>query len=346
MGPIFPVHSAKGGSHALPHALIKCAKAHGVEILPCCPVEKILVEDGRAMGVKLSEHAVYPAREIRAKKVVSNLTLVPTFIDLVGEESIGPAMASKIKNYYYDENVVFCVNLALKSAPQFASADFDDGIQRCFCGYYGGEDSRDMAHFGSSLISGRIYDDQLMANFLVPSLTDPSQAPEGCQTCILWLDVPPTLTNYNGTRMEGFPAWDSMKYELADKMVDRFEQFAPGFKNSIIEKIVISPLDIYRNNRSAVKGNWMGGSFVPGQAFTDRPLPGITNGGGSRSFIPDLYLSNSIHPYGMTWLASGYIAACEIAEDMGAREQDWWKGRACHWYQQKFNDIPRNLGVR
>jgi phytoene dehydrogenase-like protein len=203
-----------------------------------------------------------------------------------------------------------------------------------------------MAHFGSSLISGRIYDDQLMANFLVPSLTDPSQAPDGCHTCILWLDVPPTLTNYNGKRMGGFPAWDSLKVELADKMVDQFEIYAPGFKNSILEKIVISPLDIYRNNRSAVKGNWMGGSFVPGQAFTDRPLPGIIRSGGSRSFLPELYLSNSIHPYGMTWLASGYIAACEVAEDVGAREQAWWKGKACHWYQQHFNDIPRNLGVR
>jgi phytoene dehydrogenase-like protein len=292
MGPVFPVHSSKGGSHALPHALIKCARAYEVEILPCCPVEKIIIENGQAIGVRLTKHAVYPNQEIRARKIVSNLTLIPTFIDLVGQEAIGAEMASKIRKFYYDENVVFCVNLALKSAPQFASAEFDDGIQRCFCGYYGGEDSREMAHFGSSLISGRIFDNELMANFLVPSLTDPSQAPDGCHSCILWLDVPPTITNYNGKRLEGFTSWDSIKFELADKVIDEFENYAPGFKNSIIEKFVVSPLDIYRNNPSALKGNWMGGSFVPGQAFTDRPLPGITPGlveGEGMSLVPAEY---------------------------------------------------------
>lgn len=345
MGPVFPVHNAKGGSHALPHALIKCAKTYGVEILPCCPVARIIVENGAVKGVKLSEHAVFPGEEISAKKIVSNLTLVPTFIDLIGEDALGAEMAARIKNFYYDENVVFCVNMALDAPPRFASADFDDGIQRCFCGYYGGEDSREMAAFGSSLISGRMYDDELMANWLVPSLTDPGQAPKGCHTGILWLDVPPTITNYNGTRTKGFTAWDDIKLGLAEKMIDGFEKYAPGFRKSIIEKIVLSPLDISRNNQSARKGNWMGGSFVPGQSFTDRPIPGILKDGGSRTYIKNLYLSNSIHPYGATWLASGYIAACEVAEDMGVRQQEWWTGKACRWFQRNVGTLPRNRGV-
>lgn len=346
MGSIFPVHNSKGGSHALPHALVKCAKSYGVEIWPCCPVEKIILDQGSARGVRLTEHAAFPNREISAKKIVSNLTLAPTFIDLIGEDNLGPEMSAKIRNYYYEENVVFCVNLALKRAPRFASADFDDGIQKCFCGYFGGEDSRKMAQFGSSLTSGRIFSDEMMANFLVPSLTDPSQAPEGYHTAILWLDVPPSLTNYNGQRIGGFDDWDSVKLELGDSLIDLFERYAPGFKNDIIEKIVISPLDIFRNNRSAVKGNWMGGSFVPGQAFTDRPLPGIIRKGGSATFINNLHLSNSIHPYGATWLASGYIAACEVAESLGVRNQEWWQGKACRWFQNNVNRLQKNLGVR
>ncbi|MBW2144305.1 MAG: NAD(P)/FAD-dependent oxidoreductase [Deltaproteobacteria bacterium] len=344
-GAVFPVHNSKGGSHALPHALIKCARNYGVEILSCCPVEKIIIENGQVKGVKLTEHAVYPNQEIRAKKVVSNLSLIPTFKDLVGEEVIGTEMSSKISQFCYEENVVFCVNLAVKSAPQFKSAEFDEGIQRCFVGYFGGENSRKMAQFGSSLTSGRIFDDELMANWLVPSLTDPSQAPDGCHTCTLWMDVPPTITNYNGKRLGGFTSWDSIKFDLADKLIDEFEKYTIGFKNSIIEKFVISPLDIHRNNQSALKGNWLGGSLIPGQAFTDRPLPGIVREGASRTFIKDLYLSNSIHPHNMTWLASGYIAACEVAEDLDAREQEWWKGKACRWYEKNIDNIPKNLGV-
>jgi hypothetical protein len=44
-------------------------------------------------------------------------------------------------------------------------------------------------------------------------------------------------------------------------------------------------------------------------------------------------------------LFSGYIAACEVAEDMGVREQEWWKGKASLWYLENAADIPLNLGV-
>jgi beta-carotene ketolase (CrtO type) len=75
-------------------------------------------------------------------------------------------------------------------------------------------------------------------------------------------------------------------------------------------------------------------------------VPGVLKGGGSRTFVNNLYLSNSIHPFGATWLASGYIAACEVAEDLGAREQGWWKSKACRWLFDNMSDIPKNLGVK
>lgn len=61
---------------------------HGGEIWTTCPVAKIIVENGRAVGIKLSDDAVMPGEEIRAKNIVSNLTLTPTFTKLLGEEVI------------------------------------------------------------------------------------------------------------------------------------------------------------------------------------------------------------------------------------------------------------------
>lgn len=89
--------------------------------------------------------------------------------------------------------------------------------------------------------------------------------------------------------------------------------------------------NVYRNNPSAVLGNLCGGSNVPMQHGAHRPLPGICQGGASKTFLQNLYLSNSIHPNGQSGMASGYVAASEVAEDMEAREQTWWQGKASEW---------------
>ena len=114
-------------------------------------------------------------------------------------------------------------------------------------------------------------------------------------------------------------------------MVDRWEEYAPGFKKLIRNRHVESPLDQQRNNPSALMGNMAGGAMIPGQSGPDRPMPGICPNGASRTYLKGLYLGNSIHPNGQSGMTSGYIAANEVATDLGAREQDWWKDKAFDW---------------
>ena len=344
-GPIFPVHQARGGSHALSHSLVKAATAYGVKILPCCPVKEIIVENGEAKGVVLSEKGVFPNERIYAKKIISNLTLAPTFMDLIGEEKIGPKMAGIIRKFKYDEQNIFCMNFALDKAPQFKSAEFDDGIQRCFMGYFGGSNTAEFKKFNKDLVSGIIHETP-MANWFVPTLADPTQAPEGCHTAIIWQDVPPEAKSWKKGSLNGMESWDEIKYELADMITDEFEKYAPGFKKSIIDRIVYSPMDIERNNPSAVLGNWVGGSVTPEQFFMNRPVKGVLKNGGARTFLKNLYLSNSIHPMGATFLTSGYIAATEVAEDLGVGKPEWWRSKCFDWYLDNINNIPQNLGVR
>ncbi len=85
--------------------------------------------------------------------------------------------------------------------------------------------------------------------------------------------------------------------------------------------------------------------MIPEQFYEKRPVPGVLKGGGARTFIENLYISNSIHPLGISVLSSGYIAACEVAEDMGARDQDWWTSKATHWYLKNAAEVPLDLGV-
>lgn len=339
------VHTAKGGSHALTHAVVKCFAAHGGDIWTTCPVEKILVENGKAVGIKLSEHALLPGAEIRAKKIISNLTLVPTFLRLLGEEVIGAAWARKIKYFNYDDPQLLGIYYALKGDPVFASAEYDPAIQRSWVGYFGGE-SLDEIRTGQAELLAGVLPTEIMGGYFLTTRADPTQAPPGGHTCFGWISVAPRPRRWRGKSINGWESWrQGLGDALADAFTERFEQYAPGFKDLIIERHLNTPMDQEHSNPSAIRGNMIGGSAIPEQYGSNRPLPGVVQNGVARSFFPNLYLSNSIHPYGATHLATGYLAAIEVAEDMGCRDQSWWKAKPFEWFFQNFGRIPLNKGV-
>jgi glycine/D-amino acid oxidase-like deaminating enzyme len=54
----------------------------------------------------------------------------------------------------------------------------------------------------------------------------------------------------------------------------------------------------------------------------------IVVGGGINGLTTAAYLSNSIWPVGTSTLGAGYVAATELARDLGVLEaQDWWRHR-------------------
>lgn len=342
--PPTAVHTARGGSHALTHALVKCSVHHGAEIWTTCPVDKILVRDGRACGVKLSRDAVLPGEEIQARTVISNVTLVPTFVHLLGTEVIGSSWVEKVKRFNYDDPQLIAAYYALRGDVEFASAAYDPAIQRAWVGYFGGETMEAIRTAMSDCLAGKI-PDEVMGGWFIPTRADPTQAPAGCHTLLVWVSVPPCPQTWRGQALRGWDSWRALAEPLADAITERFTQYAPGFKDLILERHTNTPLDAELNNASAIRGNMIGGSAIAGQYWTDRPLPGIITRGVSRSFVPGLYLSNSIHPFGATHLASGYLAACEVAEDSGCRETPWWQSQPYMWFLENMSRIPMNLGV-
>jgi phytoene dehydrogenase-like protein len=345
-GSFFPLTTAKGGSHAVTHALIQANVDNGVKIMTCCPVKKIIMKNGEAQGVILHEDAIYPNQEITAKKIVSNITVVPTFINLIGEDHIlDKDLVKRIKNFNYHEQTIFTVHYALNGPPQWRTADYDEGIMRSWMGYFGGETTDEMKKYSQAIIEQEIYP-EIYANWYLPTLADPTQAPEGCHVTQAWIDMPGEPLKWKHGKLGGKNAFLDIKNVLADQITDTYEHYAPGFKKQILNRYIYSPLEQERNNPSAIQGCWAGGSVIPEQFYDKRPVAGVCVGGGSRTFMKNLYLSNSIHPFGITPLGSGYIAACEVAEDMGVREQEWWTSKATHWYLENAANIPLDLGVR
>lgn len=338
------VHTARGGSHALTHALARCVVAHGGEVWTTCPVEEIVVRDGRATGIRLSADALRPSEEITAGVVISNLTLTPTFLGLLGPGVIGEDWAARVRRFSFDEPQLFAVYYALSDDVEFASAGYDSTIQRAWVGYLGGETLDGMRRAFADLGAG-IIPDEPGAGWFLPTRADPTQAPPGSHTGLVWVSVPPCPRRWRGEHLDGWDAWPELADPLADAVTERMEQYAPGFSDLVLERHTMSPLQMEMNNPAAPRGNMCGGSPIPEQMGENRPLPGIITRGVSRTFIPGLYLSNSIHPYGATHLACGYLAAGEVAEDLGCRDQGWWVSEPFDWYLENMARIPRNLGV-
>ena len=77
-----PFGLAKGGSRQLTEAMAKVLEANGGKVVKDCAVTKIIVEGGKAKGVKVANGDTVLAD----KAIVSNTCPQETFFDLVGKE--------------------------------------------------------------------------------------------------------------------------------------------------------------------------------------------------------------------------------------------------------------------
>lgn len=127
-----------------------------------------------------------------------------------------------------------------------------------------------------------------------------------------------------GTGPYGDGDWDARRREFAARMRVRLEQLDPELSQIVETEHVATPLDFWRSNPAATHGNPIGGDFVGGQWIEDR-LP-------YRTPVDRLYLSNGVWPPALSWLAAGYNAATVVAEDLGIRDQPWWRHEPGSWF--------------
>ena len=81
----------RGGMGSLSEALVRSIEARGGEVRTGTGVQRIVLEDGRAVGVELRGGEV-----VRARHVVSNLDKQATFFGLLGEEATPSEVAERI----------------------------------------------------------------------------------------------------------------------------------------------------------------------------------------------------------------------------------------------------------
>jgi phytoene dehydrogenase-like protein len=155
-GGYYPV----GGSQALADALVDVIRECKGQVRLRTPVRRILVEQGRAVGVELANGEVH-----RAEAVISNADVRRTFLGLVGREHLPPDFARQIETFRPSTSA-FVVFLGVDFVPEFEPVTIlvADGCELAIA---------------------------------VPSKVDPSLAPPGHASVSLITLMPPDAGEWN-----------------------------------------------------------------------------------------------------------------------------------------------------
>ncbi|MCH8889873.1 MAG: NAD(P)/FAD-dependent oxidoreductase [Myxococcales bacterium] len=287
----------KGGIGALTAAMADAARGFGAEIRTGAAVAKIVVEDGKVTGVQLEA-----GEQLGAPVVVSAADVRSTFHNLVKPSSLNASFMNHVDCIKYRGSGTR-IHLALRGLPEFASLSGSDAAARLrgpiqiapSLEYI--EQAYDCTKYGE-------YADRPYLDMLIPSLSDPSLAPDGQHIL--------SITAKFGPYQLGEGSWDERKEAFADVAIDTLAEYAPNIKDLIPQRAVISPLDLERTY-GLPEGNPNHGEMTLDQFMHMRPIPGFAR---YRMPIGGLYLcSAGTHPGGGVTGIPGHNAAREILND-------------------------------
>jgi phytoene dehydrogenase-like protein len=290
---------ARGGPVALASALASAVRSSGGEIRTGAEVGAIRSRDGRVTGV-----ALISGEELDASIVVSGVDPRRTLVDLIDPVAIGPTLRWRAQNLRL-RGTAGRVELLLSNLPRFSSVVGVEGVERL-----GGRiviapgiDHLERAFDASKY--GRVSDAPYL-DAVIPTLAEPGMGQDGRHR----MSVVVQWTPYHLRDAD----WNAEREGLGDLVTKTLEEYAPGISDLVIERTVVTPLDLERDY-GLTEGHPLHGEPGLDQFFLWRPLLGHAR---YRMPVAGLYLCGSgAHPGGGITGAPGANAAREILVDLG-----------------------------
>lgn len=259
----------KGGMYEIPKAFERLARELGVEIGVNAEVEKIIVENKKAVGAKLKN-----GETISADFVISNADAIETYRNLL-----------PIENEKFQNREPSCSGFILllgtrKKFPQLAHHNifFSDDYKAEF----------------EAIFKQKIPAPNPTIYICATSVNDPTQAPNGHENLFVLINAPYTSEQTN---------WETEKKSYRDLIIKKLENFGlADLESSIDYEQIITPADFekkYAANRGSIYGISSNGIFsaflrVPNKSKTIENLffaGGATHPGGG---IPLVLLSGKM----------------------------------------------------
>lgn len=283
----------RGGTGALVQALVNLVTSKGGVILTDQHVEKVLIDDGKAVGVRVAGN-----KEYRAKHgVISNIDAKRLFLQMTDKSDVDaadPNLWERLERRIVNNNeTILKIDLALDEPLRFPYHAHKDEYLVGSILIADSVAHVEQAHSKCTL--GEIPDADPSMYVVMPSYLDPTLAPPGKHTVWIEYFAPYQIAGAEGTGLKGTGWTDELKNKVADKVIDKLADYAPNVKNATIARRVESPAEL-GERLGAYKGNYYHIDMTLDQMVFFRPLPEIAN---YKTPIDNLFLTGAgTHPGG------------------------------------------------
>ena len=299
------VKRPQGGSGMLTEALARMIRAHRGTIATDTSVDRILVENGRAVGVRTLDGEILTAK----RAVVSGAhihTTLRLLADQIPSARVALAQKSRIGNgfgmmvrFAMNELPDYTGNSGLGNdvpQPEHRALQFIcphlDYLERAYADYLAGRPSAEPALIAMTF-----------------SAVDPTLAPPDKHILFLW-------GQYFPYELATGESWDDIGDRVADRMLAKLAEYAPNVAQAVVGRLVQTPLWLERE-LGLLRGNVMHLEMSVNQMFNMRPALGMSN---YRGPVKGLYLTGaSTHPGGGIMGAAGRNAATVLLHDLSRR---------------------------
>jgi phytoene dehydrogenase-like protein len=289
----------KGGSGSLPLALQRIIEDHGGTILTNQPVQQLILEGGRCVGVETAS-----GEQFRARHAVVSTIHIKHLVNMAPAEAWGDAFLYGVETYKAGRTM-FVSHYATTEPPRFTV----DGDTLAIVGAGVAQTAERQLRIEADFHHRTVATDQPVLLVLTPSVEDSARTPEG-KHMVKIINLQPYSLR------EGPEHWDEIKEQVAANNLACLQQYAPNLTNDkILATEIRSPLDLERYNSHNWHGSCHGGDMSPAQSETLRPVPGYAQ---HRMPIPGLYQTGATtHAGGSVTGAPGRNAATVLLHDLG-----------------------------
>jgi prolycopene isomerase len=245
----------QGGAQAIPDAFVRTLKRYGGDIEFGQLVDRIILDDGKAVGVQTAQ-----GKRVKAGNVVSNAAARSTLLYMIGENNLPPDYVANLDRLEVSLSA-FYLYLGVDLDPRTVGVDAAENIVY---------ESFDNRKEWEAILS----DEFAIPCFgiAIPTFEDPALAPKGKHIVIIMC-----MANYHWMGRD----WDSQKQRVADELMAKAEKVIPGLSQHIVVQASASPWTYRRYTKNA-HGAAQGWAFTP-EMFLKR-LP-------QKTPIENLYLA-------------------------------------------------------
>lgn len=292
-----------GGMGAITQIMADVCRCVGAEMSLEAPVAEVLVDGGKAVGVRLES-----GEEIAAPRVIANVGPKLLYGKMLDASHQPEDFRRRMRGFKAGSGT-FRMNVALSELPRFTCLPEPGEHHSSGIIIAPTLDYMDRAFLAAKRDG---WSKAPIVEMLIPSTVDDSLAPPGKHVASLFCQqfAPELPAKEDGTPRD----WDAEEDAAADTIMDTVEQHAPGFRASILGQQVLSPKGLERKFGLA-GGDIMHGHMSLDQLWAARPVLGH---GAYRGPVKGLYMCGAgTHPGGGVTGAPGHNCAREVIADGG-----------------------------